>query len=221
MKMSTIMPATAGVMFDLDYCMFDTSSMEKGLVPVFQEHIRTQAGFQNHNEDDVVSFIWSSAPDVVVTKFGLAEDEMRNFLDFYAELPIPREAKLYADVIQTLEQLQSAGVPMFLVTKGEGPFQERKVAHCGIGHFFEEVIVVGNRCPKFATKFEAFKDIFDRNELNPANTWVVGDGREEIDAGLELGCLTAQTLRPTVMRLNQAHQHINSLEALLPLVGVR
>ena len=219
--MSTFKPVPAGIMFDLDYCMFDTSSMEKGLVPVFQEHIRTQAGFKNHNEDEVVSFIWSSAPDVVVTRFGLGEAEARNFLDFYAELPVPLEAELYADVIQTLERLRSVGVPMFLVTKGEEPFQRRKVAHCGIGHFFQEVIVVGNRCPTFATKFDAFEDIFLRYNFTPENTWAVGDGKEEIEAGLKLECMTAQTLRPTVTRLGQAHHHISSLEALLPLMGMR
>lgn len=211
---------TCSVVFDLDFCLFRTRSMKRGLVPVIRNYIKSEDVLRVHDEKTLISFIWDNAPDVVVAEYRLNEVERERFLSFYAGLPVPPGATLYGDVFPVLNELKVRNVRMYLLTKGERPFQLRKVAHLGISEYFEEVIVVGSRC-QVKTKHDALGELIERRGLSTLDTWVVGDGPEELKAGLALRCQTVQTLRAKVNRFDGAAYHINALPKLLPLLGVR
>jgi len=207
----------AFIIFDLDFCLFDTNSMRVGLGKRFKSFFeRYPYYFSQSKSADLINQAWQTAPHELVENWpshiGAA------FFKFYRELPVPPEAVLYPDTIAGLDALRSAEVTLFLVTKGLEGFQQRKVDHLRIRSFFEQVIVVGPDSV-LSTKLEAMTGILLSHRLDPHTGMVVGDSGDELGAGRLLGLTTVQTVRPKVRQL-EANHHIAELAALLPLVTV-
>jgi len=217
---STALPPV--VIFDLDRTLYDTDSAQdavKQAIEEFTKQFETLFGEASViRRADLVQQLIKMSPDEVIEFFHLDQKNALLYIDFYENLPVPAEAVLYLDVWGALEKLQTKGVRLFLVTKGEESFQRRKISHVGIERFFKEMVVVGPRC-KIKDKKTAFQDLMTRHYLSPHTIWVVGDGQEELTAGRILGWRTVQTLRPGVPK-READHHIRTLPELVTLMGV-
>ena len=59
-------------------------------------------------------------------------------------------------------------------------------------------------------KNEVMADLCKRLNLNPATTLILGDGRSEIQAGVDMGAVTISRLDASAARLRQLHQQIGA-----------
>jgi putative hydrolase of the HAD superfamily len=94
-----------------------------------------------------------------------------------AEYPIV----LLEGVEETLERL-SGHHRLLLLTKGDPTVQEDKLARSGLGGFFEAVHVVPEK------DAGVFRDLIARYDLQPQETWMVGNSpRSDINPAVEAG----------------------------------
>lgn len=86
----------------------------------------------------------------------------------------------FPGVPETLVALRADGHRLHVVTRGDSALQERKLAECGIRHFFDSVVVV-----EYGTKHAALGSL---KEVHPGPWVMVGDGRRsDIRPALEVG----------------------------------
>lgn len=205
------------IIFDFDFCLFDTNSMRASLGPLFACFFTQYEFFSAFSIEDLVDRAWVTAPHDLVQQLALPADISATYLTFYRQLPVPPEAKLYPEVWEVLSWLRDQRFEMWLVTKGVESFQAAKVAHCGIAPFLTDILYVGPESV-VKTKHEAMEGIITRYQLDPVNVWVVGDSSDELTAGQELGLTTVQTLRPGIKKLTATYyaNDLHYLERLRP-----
>ncbi len=211
-KLPTI-HSVESIIFDLDYCLFDTDSMRAGIGVLLLRYVRDCGGFAELSDEALIDFLWRTPPAEVVAHWRLLADQADGFFAFYRNLPVPVEAILYDDVVPSLETLRTQDIRLFLVTAGVSAFQWRKITHTGLAPYFTEILVVGpGESP--LTKRAAMQQLINQYALCPHETLVIGDGAEELAAGRALGMCTVQTMRPGVS-CRDANWHISSLSELM------
>lgn len=84
-------------------------------------------------------------------------------------------------VVPTLHELRSRH-DLIMMTKGDHEEQNHKVHRSGLGEHFVAIEIVPEKHP------DAYADVVDRHDLDPANTWMVGNSpRSDILPALEVG----------------------------------
>ena len=102
-----------------------------------------------------------------------------------------------------------------LVTAGDTELQQQKIARSGIAQHFSEIHIDG-----FGDKESIFRNIMHRRVLGAHRIMVVGDNpNAELGAGKRLGMVTVQTLRPAVVRWDEADFHIASFAELDQIIS--
>jgi phosphoglycolate phosphatase-like HAD superfamily hydrolase len=112
-----------------------------------------------------------------------------------------------------MKRLHSLGVINFFVTGAviypEGGMYEEVMAlgyEVGAGKMVESL--EGSSWDKKMPKQEVMKALFRRLGIDPVNALIVGDGRTEIQAGAEMGCVTLGRLPRRALRMREIHKKL-------------
>lgn len=120
-----------------------------------------------------------------------------------------------------LKELQNCGVKNYFVT---GAVVEYDPAGCPSGTMYEEICALGypvgqgalieafrgSSWDKKQPKIEIMKEICRENGIDPAHVLIVGDGRSEIAAGVELGAVTMSRLDRDAARPREIHKQLGA-----------
>jgi len=93
----------------------------------------------------------------------------------------------YPGAIETLEAFRARGVPMALITNGNGAAQRASVDRFGLARFFECIVIEGEfGCGKPDER--VFRHALRATACDPAAAWMVGDNVEaDIAPAMALG----------------------------------
>ena len=99
----------------------------------------------------------------------------------FAESIAEHSIELITGVTETLDYL-SVRHSLYVVTKGDGTEQRRKVELSGIDHYFRAVEVLPEK------NEETYRAILDLNNFNPRETWMIGNSpKSDINPSLAAG----------------------------------
>ena len=94
------------------------------------------------------------------------------------------------DGVELLKRLRGR-VRLFLLTRGDPARQRAKIAQCGLGPYFEDVVIRSMEAP--GTKRDDIEAILGRTQIPPSRCAVVGDDpADELRFAQELGCTAIQ-----------------------------
>jgi len=206
------------VIFDLDNCLAPADEVGKELYAPAFDAIRAanRGSVPADMLDKAFTDIWSHAFDWVVQRYRFTPEMFdagwKQFVRMEVEMPM----KGYGD----LHLLASIRGEKFLVTSGFRRLQESKIRALGIASIFREVHVDAIDEPGRVGKKGLFQDIVTRHGYGRDEVFIVGDHPDsEIAAGRELGLRTVQTLRPGVMRSEDAGFHVSDLREFMELLA--
>ena len=205
------------IIFDLDNCIFDTSSMGGGAIGAVRDALATSDLSEEVKEQINIALKTDPLEDVL-KRFGVPEPTGEAMREAYRNTVLgpERPAKTYGDE----DAIKELPVIKILVTSGYKKFQTSKIERLNISHLFDEVIIDFLDDPEQRKgKTKIFKEILKTRGLQKEEVLVVGDNpRSELGAAKELGIKTVQTVRPDVVRWDGADAHISSLHELKDLL---
>lgn len=205
------------IIFDLDNCIFDTSSMGGRAISGVKDALNA-SNLSEQTKVEIGIRLKTDPLDDVIKRFTVPENVGEQMRQAYRDSDLPSDipASTYGDegAIKDLPVLK------ILVTSGYFKFQTAKINRLNIKDLFDEIIIDLLDIPaERKGKAFIFKEILEKYKLETDEVLVVGDNpRSELGAAKELGIKTVQTLRPNVLRWNQADIHITSLYELKDLI---
>ncbi len=159
--------------------------------------------------------VWSHPFDWVAKTHGFSRAMRQAGWDAFSRMEVDTNLRGYGD----LAVLPELSPRRFLVTSGFERLQKSKIAALGIARHFTSIHIDAIDAPVRVGKQSYFEQIMDQHGLAPASVLVVGDNEHsEIAAGNKLGTLTAQTLRPEVVKSPKADYHVSGLHELKSLI---
>ncbi len=85
--------------------------------------------------------------------------------------------RLFPGAKETLDHFRAAGVPLALVTNGDGPGQRAKIERFGLAPYFDCILIEGEfGVGKPDTR--VFLHVLERLDVSPSDAWMVGDRLE-------------------------------------------
>lgn len=200
--------ATKAIFFDLDRCIFDTSTLGEEVLRAVAAPL-LHADVSEVQRQKMGELLLTTGLDDAAAAVGLPEATVRAMRETYRTLSVPTSAQTYGDE-HCIRELSTAKI---LVTTGYHRFQMAKVAALGIAALFDEIIVDALDEPGARKgKQQIFTELLARYGLAPNEVLVVGDNPlSELSAGKALGIPTVQTLRPGVTYWKGADHHVRSL----------
>ena len=167
------------VFFDLDDTLIDTRHQ---LLPAALQRVADATGIARERLDATGKRI---------------EEVLRNVGGLSAAQREAAKAAWYAPLVPELEPLPGARevldelsgrLLLVLVTRGHPARQRRKIAQCGLGPCFDEIVI--RPFEASGSKRDDFARVMDAHGLAPERCAVVGDDpRDELEHGADLGCL--------------------------------
>jgi phosphoglycolate phosphatase len=97
------------------------------------------------------------------------------------------QSLLYPGVAETLQQLNRAGVSMFVLTNKRLAPSRTIIEKLGIAQFFRALIAPDVREPAFTAKPDAAEFLQREYNLEPQSTWMIGDGADDLLAARRCG----------------------------------
>ena len=98
-----------------------------------------------------------------------------------------RRSRPYPGVVEGLDQLVAAGMPMAVVTNKAARFTLELLERVGIGHYFKAV-VSGDTLPVRKPDPQPVQYACKQLEVAPADALFIGDSRHDVEAGRGAGC---------------------------------
>ncbi len=205
-----------GIIFDLDLCILDTHSLTGDffnpvLDPLYQSNLDDT--FKRKIND----LLWTTSLEDVVKTLSVPEHVANPMREAYRNLDVPLGIKSYGDenFIETLS------LTKLLVTSGYKKFQTQKIEMLGISKLFSEIIIDElDYKEQRKGKQKIFEEILEKHGWGNREVLVVGDNPlSELAVTKALGIPSVQTLRPTVIKWDEADFHISSLEELQSIVS--
>lgn len=205
------------IIFDLDNCIFDTSSMGGGAISTVLDALHA-SDLSEEIKIGVSLGLKTDPLEDVLQRLNVPESIGEQMRHAYREVDLSpdRPAKSYGDE-QVIKELP---VMKILVTSGYTKFQHAKIKRLNISDLFDEIIVdILDYPAERKGKKKIFQEILDTHKLQKDEVLAVGDNpRSELGAAKDLGIKTVQTLRPGVKRWEEADAHIISLDELKNLI---
>lgn len=200
-----------GILFDLDMCILDTYSLKKKGGDFF-EPVLTPLKSSNLSPElklKIEKQLWTTSLDDTAKLLNIPQDLVERMRYAYTQIEVPDGIRSYGDE----NYLKELNVKKILVTTGFRRFQETKVEKLHISSLFDEIIYDELDIPeKRLGKKSIFQEILDKNSWDKSEVLVVGDNpHSELGIAKLMGIKTVQTLRPTIMRWNEADYYITSL----------
>lgn len=205
------------IFFDLDTCLSAADEPGRALFEPAFEAIRqaNQGTLPDAALARAIAECWRFPFDDVARRHGFSEAMREAGFRAFGRIEIPVPMKGYGD----LEVLGALPVRRFLVTTGFRRLQESKIRALGIGALFEGICIDAIDEPGPKGKERIFRELLARHALRTDEVLVVGDNPDsEIAAGNRLGLRTVQTLRPGVLRGDNATHHVTGLAELHALL---
>ena len=84
-----------------------------------------------------------------------------------------------------LVHFQNRGITLFVATNKPLHISRAILTHLKLDHYFREVLAIDSAQPLFANKADMVWHLLEANQLNPAETWYVGDAAEDAAAASE------------------------------------
>jgi phosphoglycolate phosphatase len=168
------------VIFDLDGTLVDS-------VRDLCESVNATRGYLGMDPlpyDTVASYVGNGAPVLIRRAMGpQASDEavaeaLAYFLGYYREHMLDH-TRAYPEVMETLEQLQSQGVKMAVLTNKPERFSRDMCAGLGMGKFFFQ-IYGGNSFEQKKPDPIGIHTLARECGAELANTWMVGDSSTDV-----------------------------------------
>ena len=125
--------------------------------------------------------------NAALNHFGIGDIELAKRMgDAYVELS-PRQTQLFPNAKETLEELQSIGFQMHIITNGFSEVQYIKLENCGLIQFFDVIVcseVVGKNKPDPLIFRHAMKEAKAMN----TNSLMIGDDyHADINGAIQSG----------------------------------
>lgn len=204
------------IIFDWDMCLFDTETLRPHVVKLIMSTLAMfdlPAGVREKAE----ALIRKDAPFTVVRECNLPPAVARALLDAYSAIEVPECVRTFGDE----HHVADLPIEKILVTVGFERVQHAKIRRTGIGQMFTEIHVDAlDYDGKHTGKEAIFRKIMAARGLAPRQVMVVGDNpHTELGAGKRIGMVTVQTLRPGVVRWNDAEHHVKSFSELPPIIS--
>ena len=160
--------------------------------------------------------LWTTSLSDVVDMFSIPESVAEKMREAHKQIEVPDGIKSFGDE----EYIRELPVKKILVTSGYRKFQETKIAKLSIARLFDEIIIDAlDSREKRKGKKMIFQEILEKNNWQASEVLVVGDNPvSELGVAKALGIRTVQTLRPTVIKWEEADHHIFSLSELVSLL---
>jgi putative hydrolase of the HAD superfamily len=182
---------------DLDDTLIDTSQILVPLASQAAYQAMLSLGLKINFEDfdserrlGALSMSHQKIFKVIAEKFSKKSiDEMAEAgIKAFYNPPIPSELALLEGAQENLNVLFKK-YPLFLITSGSVPTQQRKIKATGAGTFFQKIYTLDGF--KKERKRLAFQDILLNLSLKPEELLSIGNRlSQEIHDAKELGCLT-------------------------------
>ena len=201
-----------------DYCRL--LSCYGSIDQMYKELYKTECGNMESLGYGTKAFIISLVENLVRVSDGKAPDQMiqdavnigRQILDNPA---VPLEG-----VKETLQALKAKGkYRMVIFTKGDPLEQEAKIARSGLGEFFEDVEIVGNK-----TALE-YGRLCRHNAVKPEEFAMIGNSfKSDIAPALAIGCTAVHIPFHLTWELEQTqvfdHPHLHSITHFAELLQI-
>jgi len=199
---------TKSLIIDLDMCILDTRTV--GL-HAFDSVIDTysNSSLNDRIKRGIYSKLWNTSLGDIIDQYDIPADIAEQMRNAYSKLEVPDTVKSFGD-----EQcLKSINIYKILVTSGYKAYQESKIEKLNIEALFDEIIIDAvDSHEKRKGKQMIFQELLAKNAWQSNEVLVVGDNPDsELRAGKELGMVTVQTLRPTVVKVPGFDHYISSL----------
>jgi HAD superfamily hydrolase (TIGR01509 family) len=168
------------VVFDLDDTLIDTRNV---LLPAALARVSAATGIPVERLDPrgkKIDEVLAGIPGVTATEREAAAKAW--YLPQVPPLtPLPGAREL-------LQELRGR-VRLVLLTRGAPARQEQKIAQCGLGPLFDEIVIRAIEAP--GSKRDDLEALLRRHGVPPARCAVIGDDeRDELKHARELGCVT-------------------------------
>lgn len=168
----------ACVIFDLDDTLIDTRGV---LLPLAMERVSRAIGVSVDRFNDRGKKI----DELLEPVEGLSEEQRAKAAAAWYKPEVPPLEPL-PGARELLQQLRGR-VRLFLLTRGDPARQRAKLAQCGLGPHFEDVLIRPIEAP--GSKRDDIEAILRRTQTPPARCAVVGDDpADELRFAQELGC---------------------------------
>ncbi len=204
-----------GIIFDLDLCVFNTHSIRKTIAEPISAAIRKDndgSSLDGVTVDKVERELWLMGLEDVIRINNIPKNIADKMRAAYMTLEAPDGSRNYDDVgcIKRLDLVK------ILVTSGYRNFQLSKIRKTGIESCFDEIIVDAIDDPAaIKGKQKIFAEIADKYGWRNNEVLVVGDSpTSELAAGKALDMITAQILRPGVIKADGFDYYIENLAEL-------
>lgn len=206
-----------GIIFDLDMCILDAHAFTGTFFDPVLDALHN-SDLPKELKERIDYQLWTTSLDDTMEMFSVPEDIAERMREAYRKIEVPDDIKTksYGDE----ECIRDLPVKKFLVTSGYKKFQETKIVRLGITSLFDEIIIdaLDDRNTRKGKK-KIFQEILENNSWEKNEVLVVGDNpMSELGAAKSLGIPTVQTLRPTVVRWDDATHHIKSFNELKALI---
>lgn len=223
------------IMFDLDDTLIHCNKYFFAIVDQFIAHMLDWFKGTGITEDEIRSK--QSELDIAMVKAeGFASTHFpaslvltyRYFIDRTGIRPVPQHEnwlyklgqtafeqnfEKYPDMEETLDHLKRANHFLYLYTGGEKDIQWRKIQQIGLERYFEERIFIS----KHKTS-EVMQEIIKAQELNPAQTWMIGNSiRTDVLPALQTGLNTIHIPVDNEWSYNQLELNIKPTRAFYTL----
>lgn len=205
------------IIFDLDNCIFDTSSMGGKAIQEVKDILKA-APLAEETKDAVRLGLKTDALEDVLARLSVPQDTAEAMRAAYRESDVPAGCvvRTYGDeqIIRTWNVLK------VLVTSGYKKFQTAKITRLGIADMFDEVIIDTLDDPAARKgKLKIFEEILAKHNVSKDEVLVAGDNpRSELGVAKQLGITAVQTLRPGVVPWSEADYRITDLSEITPLL---
>jgi HAD superfamily hydrolase (TIGR01509 family) len=205
------------IIFDLDLCILDNSTMPAGIIDTLLVTLFS-SNLSEERKKEIRAAMRGNALEHVLREQKVPEEIAEPMRQAYREVELHPEViiKTYGDE-SAIESLPTKNI---LVTSGYRKFQQSKIDLLNIKHLFDEIIIDLNDDPKaWKGKKQIFSELLQKEGWKPEEVLVVGDNpKSELLAAKELGMKAIQTLRPGVVKWEEADVHIASLHELKDLI---
>jgi len=103
---------------------------------------------------------------------------------------------------EVLEALRGR-VRLVLLTRGAPERQKRKIAQCGLGPLFDEIVIRPIEAP--GSKRDDLEALLARHRIGPSRCGVIGDDdRDELKHARELGCIAIKVPETAIPAIPEA-----------------
>jgi FMN phosphatase YigB (HAD superfamily) len=209
--------APAALIFDLDNCLAPAKTVGEDLFePAFQAVRAVNHGKLSEAElSAAFAACWIHPLDWVAQRHGFSPEMLAAAWEVFRNMEAPPLLGGYDD----LHLLKTLPLPRYLVTSGFRRLQEGKIRALGLAPHFAAIHVDAIDDPVPRGKEALFRHIRESGGFAADQVVVIGDNPDsEIKAGIALGMITVQILRPGVQSGENAWHYVEGLEELAALL---